>query len=180
MELEEDAFQRCCRLDASNQEASDEKKRAVREWWSLVNGVLWMFVRTRAQHDCELTPFPAYTLGRLANIAEEISNGNIPSFVMDARKGGRALWRSERHHIAFGIAYIEAVREGKIADPSPNKTVRQAYNVTAKAVQNWMKRRDEICVGVPLKNLDPVQLEEQMRECAEVYARIGRGAPSDN
>ncbi len=180
LELEEAAFQRNCELDSHGEHVSQEKKDAVREWWRLVNGILWMFVRTRAQHNHELQPFPAYTLGRLANIAEEISNGNVPSLISDARKGGRALWRAERHHIAYGIAYIEAVREGKIIDKSPNKTVRQAYNVTAKAVQNWMKRRDEFCVGVPFKHLTPSQLQEKMVECAEVYARIGRGAPSDN
>jgi hypothetical protein len=58
------------------------------------------------------------------------------------------------------------------------KTVRLAYNVTPRAVQGWLRRRDEICVGVPFKHLTPEQLREKMKEAGKVYFRIGRGAPS--
>lgn len=180
LQQEEIAFQRCCELDRQNHDRSSEKSEAVRHWWNVVNAVLWMFNRTRAQHDHELKPFPMYVLGRLANISEEISNGIIPTFVEDARGGGRPLYLGERKHIAYGVLYVEAARRGEIDDKAPNKTVRQAYNVTAKAVQGWMKRRDQICVGVPIRHLDPQELREKMLECGQVYSRIGRGAPSEN
>lgn len=180
LEQEEKAFTRSCDLDNTTSDKSDKKSEAVREWWSIANAVLWMFTRTRAQLDHELQPFPAVVFGRLANIAEEISNGIIPTFVDDARKGGRPMYRAERHHIAYAVFYIEAAKRGEIEDNSPNKTVRQAYNVTAKAVQGWVRKRDSICVGVPFKNLSPEKLRKKMLECGEIYARLGRGAPAHN
>ena len=180
MEQEEGAFQRCCELDRDVPDKNPVKSKAVRHWWSIANAALWMFTRTRAQHNHELQPFPSFLFGRLANISEEISNGIIPTFVEDARSGGRPMYRGERHHIAYGVLYIEAVRRGEIDDKAPNQTVRRAYNVTAKAVQGWVKRRDELCVGVPFSHLSADQLREKMLKCAANYARIGRGAPSEN
>jgi len=180
LEYEEKCFSQCADLDLKNPDKTKEKSEAVREWWGVTNAIIWMFVHTRAQSNYELKPFPAYTLGRLANIAEELSNGNLPSFVADAAKAGRPLWRKERHHIAYGVLYIEAVRRGEIEDNAPNKTVRRAYNVTKQAVQNWMKCRDEICVGVPHKYLSADNLCKKMFECARTYTIIGRGAPSKN
>lgn len=180
LDREEIAFRRCVELDRQNFDRTPEQAEAVRKWWSIANAIIWMFVRTRAQHDHELQPFPAFTFGRLANICEELANGNLPSFVEHARARGRALWRKEREHIAYAVLYIEAVRRGEIPDHAPNLTVRRIYNVTDKAVQGWVRRRDEICVGVPHRHLTPEMLAAKMRECGAVYARIGRGAPSDN
>ncbi len=180
LDMEESAFRECCKLDSENADKSPEKVEAVRVWWSIVNSVLHMFVRTRAQYDFELKPFPAFPLSRLANISEEISNGNIPKFVKDATKQGRPLWLKEQKHIAFAIFYLEAVGRGEISDKSPNKTVRQAYNVTARAVQKWKKKREEICVGVAHKHLTPEKLTEKMYEYGEIYSVIGRGAPAKN
>lgn len=180
LETEEAAFQRCCELDRESPDRTPQKSDAVRHWWNVVNSALWMFNRTRMQFDYELKPFPMYVLGRLANISEEISNGIIPAFVEDARGNGRPLHLGERKHIAYGVLYVEAARRGEIDDRSPNKTVRQAYNVTSRAVQGWMKRRDKICVGIPYRHLSPEDLTEKMLECGQVYSRIGRGAPSKN
>lgn len=178
---EEKAFQFCCELDREQPTRTREKSEAVRHWWVIANAVIWMFTRTRAQYDHELQPFPMFVLGRLANISEEISNGIIPSFVEDARGGrGRPLRLGERRHIAYGVLYIEAVRRGEINDNAPNQTVRRAYNVTAKAVQGWVKRRNEICIGVPHRHLTPEKLRAKMLECGSVYSRSGRGAPSWN
>lgn len=181
LDEEELAFQKCVQLDHETHEKTREKAEAVRQWWEITNSILWMFTRTRAQFYYELSPFPMYVFGRLANISEELSNGIIPSFVEDARGGrGRRRRLSERKHIAYGVLYIEAVRRGEILDRSPNKTVRQAYGVTAKAVQKWMRERNELCVGVPHKHLTPTMLSEKMFECAKVYHKIGRGAPAHN
>jgi hypothetical protein len=172
LEYEENCFLRCAELDRENPEKTGKKAEAVRERWGVTNAIVMLFVQTRAQFDHELQPFPAYTLDRLANVAEELSKGNLPSFVADAAKAGRPLWRKERHHIAYGVLYIEAARRGEIEDNAPNKTVRQAYNVTKQAVQNWMKRRDEICVGVPHNYLSSENLHKKMLECAKIYTII--------
>ena len=131
LEEEDELFSRAADLDRVTGEKTNEKSEIVRQWWGVVNAILWMIVRTKAQHDLDLTPLPAFTLGRLANMAEELSNGNVPSFITDAGSSGRPMWRVERHYIAFGILYIEAAKRGEILDKSYNKTVRQAYNVTS-------------------------------------------------
>ncbi len=179
--LEEvEAFSRCVRMDEQNPFPTPEKSAAVRGWWGIVNRILWMCTRTRMQSGRELQPFPAETFARLANISEELGKGNLPSFVSDVARRGRPLWRKERHAIAYGVLYIEAAKRGDIPDRAPNKTVRQAYNVTARAVQGWIERRDEIVAGVPRRHLTADQLREKMLKSGAEYSRSGRGAPSEN
>ncbi len=129
LEEEERLFNLACQLDTQSSDKFEEKSAAVRAWWGATNAALWMFNRTRAQHNHELSPFPAFILGRLANISEELANGNVPSFVSDVAREGRVWWRQERHDIGFAVAYISAAKEGKISDRAYNKTVRQTYNV---------------------------------------------------
>lgn len=176
---EEDAFQECLKLDRLSSEKTKEKSMAVRHWWWLASNMLLFFTRTRAQLDHELQPFPAFLFARLANVAEELSTGVVPSFVEDARaaKGKRIWLLGERKHIAWAVIYVEAVREGRISDPAFNKTVRQAYKVRAKTVQNWEQRRDELTYLVAHKHLSGDEIGKKMAECGAIYALIGRGAP---
>ena len=122
-----------------------------------------MFTRTRAQHDFELKPAPVETFGRLANISEEIGVGNIPKFITDAKKGGRKRWRKEREHIAFGKFYHEIAKRGEIDDAAPTKTIASLFGVSPRAVQKWVERWDEICLGVPFHHLTPEQIEKNAR-----------------
>lgn len=101
----------------TGQERLGTHKREVRFGPRIVersHAVLWMFVRTRAQFDHELLPFPVDVLGRLANIAEELSDGIVPALVADARKGGRPYRLRERRYIAYAVLYILAVKRGEI------------------------------------------------------------------
>lgn len=177
IEEEDAAFQYCRELHRNDEGKNKEKSDAVRRWWQIVNAMLSMFTRTRGQYDFELAPFPGILLMRLAITAEELSNGVVPEHIEDARinDGGRPRRFAERHHIAFAVLYVEAVRDGSIKDRSPNKTVREAYGVTREAVQKWVREREEICVGVPRQNLSPDQLKARMLECAKVYRLEGRG-----
>jgi len=172
---EERLFNRARELSRENWEKTDARSKAVREWWSVANAILWKYTRTQAQQNIYLEPMPIITMARLANIAEELSNGNVPSFVSDAATSGRPRWLKERHHIAYAIYYIEAAKRGEIQDRSHNKTVREIYGVSARAVQKWVEERDEICVGVPIRNLDSTLIEKKMRESGAVYQSIGRG-----
>lgn len=174
---EEAAFQAAVHRDNDRDTPPEAKAEAVRDWWLCVNAVLWRYVRTKAQTGTEPSGgFPAVTLGRLANIAEELSNGIVPTIIDDARGGGRPLYRAERHHIARGILYIRAVKRGEIMDRAPVKTVASAFNVTKKAVQGWLRKGDDLCVGVP-QPAAPETIEKLMREAGGIYSRIGRGAP---
>lgn len=175
---EERLFEEACELYRHNNERTPQKSEKVREWWLVVNSVLWMFTRTKAQNGYNLSPDPLFTLARLANISEELANGNVPAMVRDVAKSGRTMTLGERKHIAIAVLYVEAAKRGDISDKSPVITVARAYNVTRKTVQNWQKKRDELCVGVRKDN-DPEWLTAEMHRCGGIYTRIGRGAPSD-
>jgi hypothetical protein len=174
-------FRHCCELDRANPENSAEKSQAVREWWALTSDILWRYVRTKAQRDVYLEPFPLEVLTRLANLAEDLGGGNVSDFVSHAAiKGkGRPYWRAERHALGYAVLYIQAADQGDIDDPHPRKTVRNTYNVTAQTVRNWLTRRDELCRGCPGKNFTPEKLQKRMEHEGALYARIGRGAPSE-
>ncbi len=154
--LEEDSVQDLCDADAEKQERNPNKSVLCRRWWMVANSMLWMFNRVQDQQGEVLNPFPTMPLGRIANVCEELGNGNIPDAISDASKAGRQMWRAERHHIAYAVFYLEAVAKGDIEDKSPNKTVRQIYNVTSEAVRGWQRPRDEICAGVPAHHINPL------------------------
>lgn len=176
-EEEHRAFEASVKLDNDNSDKTPEKAEAVRHWWMVASALTRFFVQVRLKKELELQPFPAYALTRLSNISEELGVGNVPTFVTDGRKAGRVLWRGERRHIAHAVFYIEAAKRGEIQDRSYNKTVREAFRVSAKAVQGWLKQRDKICVGLPYKHLTPAMIQRKMQESGAIYARIGRGAP---
>jgi hypothetical protein len=180
VEMEEHLAANCRNLDRQDSGKSLEKSEAVQHWWACVSAVLWRFTRTMAQQEIVLEPFPLETLARLATLGEDLSNGNIPDFVLDvAAKGkGRPLWTGERYAICFAIRYIDAADRGEIADPSPRKTVRDQYRVTAQTVRNWLDRRDEMCIGVPGADWAPERLTERMVIEGARYSRVGRGAPA--
>lgn len=157
---------------------SEVHRLAVQRWWMQASGILWYFARAQAQ-GTEVEPAPAVLLGRLANIAEELANGNLPWLVADSADNARKYWRAERQDIAYAVFYVEACKAGKIRDRSVNKTVREAYNVTSRTVQRWVADRENICRGVFIGGLSPEELTGEMRTRGERYSLIGRGAPSD-
>ncbi len=125
--LAEDAYEAGYSACYNENATAQEKQAASRRWWSAANAVLWHYVRTHAQERITLEPLPANLLARLANLAEELSNGNVSELISDVHKIGRPRkWRKERHDIARAIYYVEAVRRGEIADRHPIKTVHEA------------------------------------------------------
>ena len=152
----------------------------VREWWQLVNALLWKYVRTTAQTGKPPDgAFPAFAFGRLANLAEELSNGIVPTLIEDVRAGGRPLRLAERRDIARALYYLIAVKEGRIDDRAPVSTVARAYNVTRKAVHKWKSDAERLCVGVPGRNSPPDRIVSCMQDAGARYTRLGRGAPSE-
>lgn len=135
LEEVEALFKIACELDAEQLNESKKtkaKSEALREFWAATSRALEMYATNPTRHQIDLTPFPGVLLLRLAKVAEELGNGNVATLVTEAASGGRPRTVGERHHIAYGIAYLDAVERGQIVDRSPNKTVRKAYNVTKK------------------------------------------------
>lgn len=158
-------------------EIREELQVSIQDWWMTVSGALRIYLRCKAQ-GVSIDPDPVFLLERIARIAEELGNGNMPWLVRDAANNKRKLWLEERFAIAYAIFYIEACKDGRIADRAYNKTVSSTYNVTPKAVRGWLSRREDICRGVPCENYSAERLIKEMTDRGRIYARVGRGAPS--
>ena len=150
-----------------------------RAWWGSLHLIIRVYSRAQAQRGLHLHPFPGPAFERLSLLTHELSRGVKSQAITDAMRGnmGRPMSYSERRDIAHAIFYIRAAKEGVIDDRSYNQTVRNAYNVTKRAVQRWCEREAVFCLAVAKPQSAKV-LQSKMFECGERYSRIGRGAPS--
>lgn len=159
---------------------SSELFNATRCWWSSAHKVLQVYTQAQVQQHRTLEPFPGQLLMRLGKLTYDLGKGIVPQVVGDVSKGkpGRPVGWTERRDIAHAIFYVQACKSGEIADRAYNMTVRDTYNVTASAVQKWMKDADLLCAEIE-RPVSPEAITRQMRICGTRYARIGRGAPSE-
>ena len=164
-------------LRQASGETREELRDSTQSWWTTVSGALRIYAQSKAQ-GIPIYPDPVFLLERLARVAEDLGNGNIPQIVQDAGDNKRTRWGRERFDIAYAIFYIDACKDGRIEDRAYNKTVSSTYNVTPKAVRGWLACREEICRGVPCDGYDAERLTKEMKERGRIYARVGRGAPS--
>ena len=173
---EERAFQQLAK--AEQQDDRNAENAAAQHWWNVVNSVLWVHLRIHAQEGRTLE-YPHFVFARLANIAEELSNGIVPRICSAVQgPGRRKYYLKERHGIAQAIFYHDAAKSGEVDDQSPTKTVSLAFGVSAKAVRAWIRDRDRICVGVrPAAGYYEAEtIEEAMKRAAIDYRQGGRGA----
>jgi len=164
-------------LRQANGETPKELQESTQNWWKTVSGALRVYHQCKAQ-GVPIDPDPVFLLERIARVAEDLGNGNVPRLVRDAASNKRKLWRRERFAIAYAIFYIDACKDGRIEDRAYNRTVSSIYNVTPKAVRGWLARREEICRGVPCDGYPAERLIKEMTDRGRIYARVGRGAPS--
>ena len=168
-------------VDLSQDEArTGELYDANRSWWFALHEVLHLYVQVQVQLHRTPGPLPGPLLMRLSKLTHDLGRGIVPDVVSDASKGsvGRPVGWTERTDIAHAIFYIQACKSGEIADRAYNKTVRETYNVTRRAVQKWVESADYLCVGI-VRPSSPEAITRQMGVSGERYARIGRGAPSE-
>lgn len=170
---------KCLEL-SSDAPRSSELFNANRCWWSSASQVLQVFTQAQAQLHRTLEPFPIQMLMRLGKLTYDLGKGIVPQVAGDASKGkpGRPVGWTERRDIAHAIFYVQACKSGEIADRAYNKTVRNTYTVTARAVQKWMQNADDLCAGIQ-RPRSPEVIESQMRLSGARYSLIGRGAPSE-
>lgn len=179
--LEERQFEHCLALDRDWPAAFAAKVEAVRDWWWLTHCILKTFLHEKAENGAYPDVVPHGTLWRLGQVTADLGVGLAHDVIADAvsRRHGRPTPVMERRAIAYGILYIEAVDRGEIKNRRARSTVRETYDVTAQTVRNWLRRRDAYVFDVPYRNLSPEALEQRMRHHGGIYARIGRGAPSE-
>lgn len=156
-----------------------EAGEAARQCWKHIGELLHQRLRIEGPSSDEERVAMYMLQAQLTSLCDDLSNGVIPSLVKEARMRGRPIKAAEKRQIAYGIYYIERVRRGEISDPSPTERVGRAYGVTAKAVQGWLQRRDDICRNVPGHKLQTSEVVQMMERAGKFYRRTGRGAPGD-
>ena len=124
-------FEAICEIEKLALEADSGARQ---EWWTKMSYLLMVHARDLA-HGTNLTPKPAIQIARMANVCEELGNGNAPDLVTDAIDNKRKYWRIERRYLTWAATYIAFCKAGKITDRASTKTVREAYGVSTQAVQ---------------------------------------------
>ncbi|MCI5041629.1 MAG: hypothetical protein MRY81_18335 [Donghicola eburneus] len=157
-----------------------ELYEANRSWWFATHEVLAVYNQAQVQLGRTLTPFPGLALMRLSKLTHDLGRGIVSEVIRDASKGriGRPIGWAERRDIAHAIHYIDACKEGIIADRAYNKTIAQAYDVTSRTVQKWIHGAGSLCANVP-RALSHDEIINRMQASGKRYARIGRGASSE-
>jgi hypothetical protein len=181
LNTERDTFRECVRLDhASNGEKTPQKAQAVRAYWHSVDHVMSAFLQSSRGGESPLRPQPVEMLMRVHGIARDLSEGIVPTFIADAATPGRPTPHGEKGAIADALFYLEAVRDGRIENKAPTKTVAHKYGVSKTTVHNWRKRQHLLCRHyAPRKKWSAELVERRMNQSAEVYNKFGRGASAE-
>lgn len=84
------------------------------------------------------------SLGRVANLLEALSVGQVPSVVADINaSGGRPeMWPGAKSDIQIALHYLALVESGEITDRRKIVTVCEAYGVDRTTVYKWRNEVD--------------------------------------
>lgn len=160
---------------------TEEHSALLREWWKTTSKVLWLLVRAENAGNAELTPMPVALLSEVARMAADLGNGRTSPMLQGVTKQGRSTYSlSERRQISTALNYLAAVREGRIVDRSPNKSVRTAFDVSDQTVRDWESRRDEIIEDMPPAPQTEKMLRHELMHAADLYRVNGRGLEAIN
>ena len=114
----------------------------------------------------------------LADLAGYLAVGNVTPPIQYVRgRGQRKPGPTERRDIEWGVVYLRAVKEGRITDPHPTKTVAENYDVHPRTVQGW---RSSVRVISSLSAMSPRVIERKMKQAAERYRGAGRSFRANN
>lgn len=122
-------------------------------------------------------PFAYY----FANQVSYLANGVLPEPMRDAISGNRPkAGPHELRDIGRAVAYIAAVRDRFIDDPSPIKTIAEAFEVWPRTVKRWRKKFD----WVTSRDFHPhasdnergALIAKDMKAAARRYRQVGRSS----
>lgn len=174
------------RFDRSSARNDAERKRASRQMWRAAAELL-----TAAAHGA---PPPNEICGWVANAINDILAKSYPQELKDIMEiGGVSDNLSLRKAKITAAMYIYACRINFIEDKSPNKTVREAFEVSSQAVRDWTKAFDPTLwesfaptcneaqkrrrLLIALKH-DACVVREHSRAAASIQRRNGKMPPS--
>lgn len=165
-----------------NPEAAGWRER-LRAWLGAAGDLMKDYeFQTTAGH--RLEPEPTEIAGILGNLAKDLATGQVPDLVrFAAKEGRREPGPTEQREMQLAVAYREACRpEGlshldepiRIADRHPVQTVSQWFDVTPRAVRNWLVRYPPASLGVSA--VDASILVKLVKAAGASYRRRGRSA----
>lgn len=103
----------------------------------------------------------------------QLYNGHIPNWMLNIQKRGTP--KSDPKEIQskkVAVHYKQACDRGDIVDESPVKTLAEAYGVSRRAIQQWIKSYpDDDDIG----RMAPNELRDRMVAEASLYQSWGRG-----
>lgn len=110
----------------------------------------------------------------LSRWSQQLMVGKMPGVMLDVKGPGRpGKGPHELQYQTTAVSYILSVRAGLIQDPHPVKTTANAFCVTNRAVQGWLKEYS--FVGSDAFG-PPERLTKAFKKAADIYRVYGRGA----
>lgn len=147
----------------------------LRRWYSVASHIMSVCASSCRTGSLALSP-PAELFAVLAAMTDSFARGIVPLSVSDVKARGRPqASRLEESDIGWATVYLMAVRIGMIADSSPNKTICETYGVERQTAQAWAKLRPPASL-LPIEDLSPRFIRDQMQEAGERYALAGRSS----
>jgi len=173
LRLEREARGKLAAEDETNKGAVSSE--VCREWWERVGTLLDLYISI-AKSGASPTPQPLELLFALKGMAGYLAVGQIPDPISDVRsRGATQPGPTERRHIAFASAYIQAAKAGKIDDPKPIKRIQDHFGVVRQTAQKWGKREVPESIRM-LADSDPDDLIGQTFSAGEIYRQAGRSS----
>jgi hypothetical protein len=162
---------------SSAQHGSPAARKALRSWWDSVAVLLHMYTRTsnwpNGQDAPPLHHLPWPLMHILAEEAFHLANGTVTDLTSGVMaKGAPPPGPQETMDRGIAVRYVREAKAGRVADSTPVKTVSEAFGVTRRTVQDWVKWLsdcDEPAAFVKAENLT-----EALGAAGIRYQRAGR------
>jgi len=96
--------------------------------------------------------FPKGNAYELMVAMESVLEGNKPDLLItNKNRGERTYSPVVKLCIRNAVTYVKYAKAGLINDPSPNKTIREHYDVSASTVRTWLNHKNFENLRVPTK-----------------------------
>jgi hypothetical protein len=133
-------------------------------------------------HDKQpIVPIPVELTDDIARNIQMVLSGHIPQWMLHIQKAGAPPAHPRMvEGIGVAVVYKKLVAGGQIKDRHPTKTITEAYGVTSKTVQNWMKEYSWATLADYFPNAQSdearaILIAEQLSKSGDQYRQWGRG-----
>lgn len=126
------------------------------------------------------THLPAHLLRELDQLISELLAGRIPDKVLPLLTPGAPKLRPvEESARIFAAAYVREVRDGRINDPHPVKTIRKMFKIASRTASYWVNHTTDVPPlllpsGVFSPENQTKLIQFGLKSVADEYLRHGR------